>query len=424
MKRKLSFIFLLIPFVSLSQIDFNSYFLAKSFRFDFMLGGNAEEVRVYAQQMKQEPFWAGSHTSLTDTFNYGTYRFKVFDVESGKLIYSRGFSTLFQEWQTTPEAKKQNRIFYHCINFPFPRYKVRLEIDARKPNGFFNTIFQTEVNPDDYFIVKEPPLVGKVVIIEEHGKPDKKVDLAILSEGYKQDEMDKFFDDARRVTNYLFDAEPFKSAKSNFNVRAVFTPSVNSGTDVPGECIYKSTVFNSSFYTFDIDRYLTSGDLKAICDAAASVPYDHIYVLVNTERYGGGGIYNFLNICSADNRLSREVFVHEFGHGFAGLGDEYYLSSVAYDNFYNSKTEPWEPNITTLVDFESKWQSMIHDSIPVPTPRDSKYLNTVGVFEGGGYQAKGVYSPYIECRMKSNEAEGFCPVCVDAIQRIINFHCN
>lgn len=424
MRKKIYFFFLFIPLFSSGQTDFYNYFLKKSFRFDFMLGGNATEARIYPGDMKQEPFWAGSLTNLTDSFHYGTYRFRIFDIENNNVIYSKGFSTLFQEWQTTPEAKIKDRTFYQSLLFPYPRQRVRLEIEARMWSGEFKTIYKTEIDPDNYFILKESPLHYKSRIILENGEPEKKVDLVILAEGYKEEEMNKFLSDAKRVTGYLFSEEPFRSNRNKFNVRAVLTPSADSGTDIPGEAIYRNTVFNSSFYTFDIDRYLTSGDIKSIHDAAASVPYDHIYVLVNTQRYGGGGIYNFLNICSSDNSLSREVFIHEFGHGFAGLGDEYYSSSVAYENFYNINVEPWEPNLTTLVDFNSKWISMVHDSIPVPTPRVEKYLNSVGVFEGGGYQSKGIYSPFIDCRMKSNDAIGFCPVCTDAIERMIDYYSN
>jgi hypothetical protein len=234
--------------------------------------------------------------------------------------------------------------------------------------------------------------------------------------------MEKFREDAKRVTQYLFDEEPFKSEKEKFNVSAVLTPSPESGTDIPGEHIYKNTRFNSTFYTFDVSRYLTTSDMKNILDAAALVPYDQIYVLVNTERYGGGGFYNFVSVCTADNSLTKEVFVHEFGHGFAGLGDEYYTSDVAYEDFYNLKIEPWEPNITTLVNFGSKWKSMVKESVEIPTPRTAKYENTVGVYEGGGYMSKGIYSPFIDCQMKSNTAKGFCPVCAESIKKVIQFY--
>jgi hypothetical protein len=423
MKRNFLLILLILPLLSAGQADFSRYFKNKSLRFDFLLGGNSKEVVVYPQQMKQEPHWAGSKTNLIDSFGYGTYRFRVFDLKSDNLIFSKGFSTLFQEWQTTAESKKTKRTFYQAAIFPFPKNEVRLEIDARQWEGDLKNIYKTEIDPDDYFILKEEPADFETFNVLENGKPENRVDIVILAEGYTSDEMQKFADDARRVTGYLFNEEPFKSEKKNFNVRAVFSPSKNSGTDIPGEGIYKNTRFNSTFYTFDSPRYLTTGDMRSVYDAAAVVPYEHIYVLVNTKQYGGGGFYNFLSVCSSDNQLTKEVFVHEFGHGFAGLGDEYYTSDVAYEDFYNLKVEPWEPNITTMVNFESKWKAMIPDSIPIPTPRKMKYINSVGAFEGGGYMAEGIFSPMMDCRMKSNEAKEFCPVCQEAIRKVIRFHC-
>lgn len=422
MKLKFFLIFLIIPTISFSQINFYDYFTNKSLRVDFLLGGNNTEVKVYPQQIKMEPFWGGSKINLTDTFNYGTYRFRVFDVKSDSLIFLKGFSTLFQEWQTTTEAKQIDKTFYQAAILPFPKSKIRLEIDARQWEGNFNTIYQIVIDPNNYFILKETQKSFDKTEILQNGDPEKKIDLVILAEGYTHFEKEKFIADAGRVTGYLFEEEPFKSEKSNFNVRAVFVPSEESGTDVPGENIYKSTHFNATFYTFDVPRYLTTSDMKNIYDAAATVPYDYIYVLVNSERYGGGGFYNFVSVCTSGNELTKEVFVHEFGHGFAGLGDEYYTSSVTYEDFYNLKIEPWEPNLTTLINFEEKWVEMVADSIPVPTPRKMEYNKTVGVFEGGGYLSKGIYSPFIDCRMKSNDAKLFCPVCNQSIKKVIDFH--
>jgi len=422
MKLKFALILSLIPFFSIAQVDFNSYFKNKSLRFDFLLGGNNNEVVVYPQEMKQETYWAGSKNNLIDPFNYGSYRFRVFDANSDSLIFSKGFSTLFQEWQTTAEAKTMNKTFYQAAIFPFPKKEVKLTIEARQWDGIFKTIYTTEIDPRDYFILKEQANSYESIEILKNGKPEKKVDLVILAEGYTIQEKEKFISDAQRVTGYLFENEPFKSEKKNFNIKAVFTPSNESGTDVPGENIYSNTHFNSSFYTFDLPRYLTTSDMKTVYDAASVVPYDHIYILVNTERYGGGGFYNFVSVCTSGNELTKQVFVHEFGHGFAGLGDEYYNSSVAYEDFYNLNVEPWEPNITTLVDFDKKWKSMIDKSKPIPTPRKDKYTKTIGVYEGGGYMAKGIYSPYIDCRMNTNVAEGFCPVCVESIRKVIRYY--
>ncbi|HPF50896.1 MAG TPA: M64 family metallopeptidase [Draconibacterium sp.] len=422
MKRVIVVLLIALPALVNAQIQFNDYFKDKSFRFDFLLGGNNKEVFVYPQQMKEEPYWAGNKTTLIDPFDYGSYRYRVFDLKSDSLIFSKGFSTLFQEWQTTAEAKQISRTYYQAAIFPFPKKDFRLEIDARQWDGNFKTIYKTNIDPRNYFILREDLPDYETFDIQIEGKPDKKVDIVVLAEGYLKSEKQKFHNDIKRLTSYLFEEEPFRSEQQNFNVRAVFTPSEDQGTDVPGEHIYRNTALNSGFYTFDLPRYLTTSDMKSVYDAAAVVPYDQIYVLVNTDRYGGGGFYNLVTVCTADNELSKEVFVHEFGHGFAGLGDEYYTSTVAYEDFYNLAVEPWEPNLTTLVDFDRKWESMLDKDTPVPTPRKDKYNKTVGVFEGGGYMSKGIYSPFIDCRMKSNESEGFCPVCAEAIRKMIRFY--
>lgn len=422
MKLKILLILLIFPLFTSAQVDYNKYFKKNSMRFDFLLGGNNKDVTVYPEQIKKEAHWAGSKTNLIDPFNYGSYRFRIFDLKSDSLIFSKGFSTLFQEWQTTAEAKIMNKTFYQAAIFPYPKRNVRIEIDARQWEGEFKTIFKTEIDPDDYFIIDEKARPYETVEILKNGKPEIKVDIVILAEGYTKNEMLEFTEDAQRVTQYLFEEEPFKSEKDKFNVSAVLSPSLESGTDIPGENVYINTLFNSSFYTFDLPRYLSTTDLKSIYDVAGNVPYDQIYLLVNSERYGGGGFYNLVTVCTADNELTKEVIVHEFGHGFGGLGDEYYNSTVAYEDFYNLDIEPWEPNLTTLVDFESKWKKMVSDSTLIPTPRKYQYRNTIGAYEGGGYMTKGIYSPFIDCRMKSNEAKRFCPVCTESIKKVIKYY--
>ncbi len=422
MKLKILLLFLLVPAIGKSQPEFSRYFKDYSMRFDFLIGGNNSEEKIYPEQIKKEPYWAGTKKNLIDPFNYGNYRFRIFDEDSDSLLFSKGFSTLFNEWQTTAEAKIKDKTFYQTAVFPFPKKKIRFEIDSRQRDGNFKNIYKTTVDPDNYFILNETPNHFETFKILNNGKPEEKVDIVILAEGYTAGEMNKFREDANRVTQYLFEEEPFKSEKGKFNVTAVLTPSLESGTDVPGEHIYKNTCFNSSFYTFDLARYLTVSDMKPVLDAAATVPYDQIYILVNTTRYGGGGFYNFVTVCTAGNDLTKEVFVHEFGHGFAGLGDEYYNSKVAYEDFYNLKIEPWEPNLTTLVDFKSKWEKMVPPGVEIPTPRSPENSKTVGVYEGGGYMTKGVYSPYIDCRMKSNDAKTFCPVCIEAIKKVIRYY--
>ena len=408
--------------LSWSQDSYTAYFTGERLRYDFMLAGNHEVVQVFPLSVKSEPLWAGSKINLVDSLSYGTYRYQVTDNASDRVIFSRGFCTLFQEWQTTAEAKTTGRAFYQALFFPFPKNKVRLTIESRNWEGKFIRIFETTINPRDYFIHRETAGESDVITVQDNGLPETHVDLVFLSEGYSAGEKEKFILDAARMCENIMMISPFRENRAKFNVRAVWAPSSESGTDIPGEHIYRNTRFNSTFYTFDVDRYLTTNDMRTIYDAVAAVPWDHLVLLVNSERYGGGGFYNFLTVCTTGNALTPKVIVHELGHAFAGLGDEYYNSEVAYENYYNLDIEPWEPNLTTLVDFSSKWQSMIPDSIPVPTPRIPCYANATGVFEGGGYLPEGIYSPVQDCRMKSISSDEFCPVCKKAIRVAIDWH--
>ena len=351
--KKLLFRILLLcmPVSLLAAPIYDNFFTQDVMRFDYLLSGNQSSSKVIPCEIKKERTWSGSPNNLIDKQNLGTYCFRVLDKKSGELIFSKGFCPLFQEWQSTAEAKKIDKAFYQVIRFPFPKKDVQLKIYRRDFDGKFIEIYSTEINPENYFILDEAPLNVPVEKILFSGDIAHKIDIAILAEGYTEGEMDKFVGDAKRLTDSLFAAAPFSEMKNYFNVYALKTPSVESGTDIPGEHIYRNTLYNSTFFTFDISRYLTTSDMKTICDRGAVVPYDQLFVLVNSTRYGGGGFYNFVTVCTSDNKLSPKVFVHEFGHGFGGLADEYYTSQVAYDNYYNLKAEPWEQNITTLVDF-------------------------------------------------------------------------
>ncbi|MCX6237188.1 MAG: M64 family metallo-endopeptidase [Bacteroidia bacterium] len=418
-KLLIRIIILFVPLSGWATPVFDDFFTDEVLRYDYLLTGNHTSVAVIPCEIKKEKMWSGSHNTLIDNRNLGTYRFRVYDNKSGELIFSKGFSPLFQEWQTTAEAKVIDKAFYQVIRFPFPKNIIRLKIEKRNYDGQFSEIYSTNINPENYFINNENTKHISVEKILISGEPSHKIDIAILAEGYTEDEMEKFVKDSKRLTDSLFVVAPFSQMKEYFNVYTLKTPSVESGTDIPGEHIYRNSLFNSTFYTFDISRYLTTSDMKTIHDMAAAVPYDQIIILVNSSRYGGGGFYNSVTVCTTDHLLSSKVFAHEFGHGFGGLGDEYYTSEVAYDNYYNLKVEPWEPNLTTLVDFSSKWKDMVDVTTPVPTPRDGKYASKVGAFEGGGYISKGMFSPRENCRMKSNETSEFCQVCQKAIKEAI-----
>jgi hypothetical protein len=387
-----------------------------------MLAGNSEKTAVYPVGLKEEPFWAGSETNLINPFNSGNFKYEVYDAGTNTLIYSRPFCTLFQEWQTTAEAKSVDRSFYEVATMPYPKEKVRFILSKRERNGLFSNLYETTIDPASYFIRKENPLNVAVTKVYGSGDPHTSVDLAFIAEGYKADEMGKFREDVKKMADILFAEAPFSDYKDRFNIWAVEAISQDSGTDVPGEHIYVNTALNSSFYTFDIDRYLTTQDIKAVNDYAAAVPHDNIIVLINSTRYGGGGVYNYYTGTTTGNQLSPKVFIHEFGHGFAGLADEYYTSTVAYDEFYPLNVEPWGPNITTMVNFGAKWKKMIAKDIPIPTPPEEKYKDVTGLFEGGGYSAKGIFRSEMDCRMKSNGPKGYCSVCRNAVKETIEFY--
>ena len=410
--------FLMGSFLHASAQSFETWFGEGTMRVDLVFTGTADQGTYAFAGIKKEPFYSGSRKMLLDPFDYGDHKLVVKDPESGMEIYSQTYCTLFREWQTTTEAETLKRAFPHVVRFPWPKAPVQVEIYDRQKDGEFELNWTEIIDPQSIFADPTPARRFETLDLEINGPPDQKVDLLFLAEGYTAEEMDKFLADVKRSIGFIFTEEPFKSNRESFNIRAVKSFSEDSGTDIPGQGIWKSTVMNSNFYTFGIERYMTTLDYKAVCDVAASAHYDQIYILVNTQKYGGGGMYNMYAISAADNEQSQAVVVHEFGHAFAGLADEYYNSEVAYNDFFNLEVEPWNPNLTTLVNFGNKWADLIGNDVPVPTPAEDQYLETVGVYEGGGYVAKGVYRPMIDCLMHSNDAP-FCPVCQRAILQMI-----
>ncbi len=405
-----------------AQGEFDKYFEKKSLRVDFALSGNAEFQAAALQQMREEPYWGGPEKNLTDEFYYGGYYVNVYDKTTNKLIYSRSFNTLFEEWRSTDQATKETQAWTNSISIPYPKAPVVFEITGReKADMQFHTLMKMDIDPTSIFIDRGKLKDNKVTQVQHKGESADKVDLVFIGEGYTVAEQDLFMEDAKQFTEALFKTAPFDKYRDDFNVWAVNVISEESGTDMSGEGIYKNTALNSGFYTFGVSRYLTTPDMKSIRDAVWNVPCDAVFILVNSERYGGGGMYNFYAIGTAHNVRTKDVFVHEFGHSFAGLADEYFESEVAYDAdaFYNLKYEPWEPNITTLVDFDAKWKNLLPAGLPVPTPLNDAHKNNLGVFEGGGYLAKGIYRPMDHCMMR--DYAPFCPACSRAIINMVDF---
>lgn len=405
-------------------VDYETYFTPERLRLDFVLAGNKEEENVYLSELHKECEWAGSPNGLISRMGYGSYALEAFSGDD--LIYSTGFNSLFDEWITTEQAKHVSMAQNQTLWMPFPKAPVHIVLYKReRSTGKFVSFFECDVDPADRHIIPGPDNDFTVTALMENGPHAHKVDLAFSGEGYTEEELPKLRADATRFMEYLFSMEPYAHRRSDFNVYLVESVSADSGVDIPNHGQWKSTVMDSNFDTFYEDRYLTIQNHQKIASVYSGTPFDAIFVIANDEKYGGGGIYGSYAMGTSDNRLSNEVFIHEFGHSFAGLGDEYYDSSTAYQGFYPAGVEPWEPNITTCVDFDSKWKDMIEEGTPVPTPNDpEKYYGVVGLFEGAGYMSKGCWRPYYECRMLNNTAPGFCPVCQRAIEAMIDFYVN
>lgn len=389
-------------------VIFDHYFTTERLRVDLVFTGNAHTQDVFLLSLHKETPWAGSRSELISPFSYGEYQYRVFS-KQGDLIFSRGFSSLFMEWRTTREALERDKAFNMSVWMPYPKDTVILEVSERiKRDGSYRSMKQFKIDPADCLITKEKALCMPETLLV-NGPVENHVDLLFVAEGYRLDELEKFRRDAARFSEYLFEYEPFRSRRDDFNIWILPLVSEDSGPDMPQIDLWKQTALGSTFNTFYTERYLTAPDYLLLANAVSGSAFDAIYVIVNTKKYGGGGIYNYYGLSMADHQISKEVFVHEFGHSFAGLADEYYSSDVAYLDMYPLDVEPWEPNITTQVNFSSKWQDMMG-------------TEGVGLFEGAAYMSKGMYRPAKNCRMHTNNAPGFCPVCQRAIERTIDHY--
>lgn len=420
MKMTIILVMTAVSFIS-ADVNFYDYFYDKSLRMDYYHTGNKYSEEIIFDELIEEPFYGGHLSNLIDTLGYGNHYFKLFDIKSGKEIYSRGFSSLFQEWQFTEEAMHVKRSFNETIVFPYPKDSIRVVIFNHTEINEFEKIFEMEIDPVNYFIKKENRLKYHSKKIHYSGDHHRNLDIVFIPEGFKSEQLDDFISICDSLTKYLFQYSPFDKYKNNINTWAVFAPSPDSGADIPAENIWKQTILNSSFYTFNSERYLMTTDMKSVRDLAANVPYDQIYILVNTEKYGGGAVYNYYSLTSAKHQLTNKIFVHEFGHGLAGLADEYGYDST-YQEYYSSNTEPWEANITTLVDFNSKWESLVEPGTPIPTPFEQKYKTLIGAFEGAGNVKKGVYRSTYNSIMRSFTDESFNMISQMALERVLKFY--
>jgi len=471
--------------LSTAQVPFDDFFLDETLRIDLYQSGDAKEETITIHQIYQEGIWPESKTGLILPFDYGRYVYRLYDLATNRLIFSRGFDTMFAEYKTTsPALAGEKRVFERSLRTPLPKRPVLFVVEQRDKRHLLHPIFDRTIDPADYHIIRETPAAGDAVFEAQiTGGPHDKVDFVFLAEGYAAAEKDKFKSDLDRMTAFLFSVEPYKSSKDRFNIRGVFRPSPEQAADEPRQHVYKKTILNASFNAFDLDRYMLIEEDHRMHEIAGQVPYDAIIVLVNSKRYGGGSIALDYCVSTIDYPTSPQVFIHELGHSFAYLADEYYQSEVSYNDFYPKGVEPIEANITALLDPANvKWKDLMAPGIGVPTeygkeeiealqaerqknrqaqakdiedarernasPKEIRRIeekfkkaddalnvkieavrkkhadlvDKVGVFEGAGYASKGLYRPMIYCLMIANPKDEFCRVCQRAIARMIDFY--
>jgi IgA peptidase M64/peptidase M64-like protein len=441
----------------------------RTMRLDYYHTGNASQELFSLDRVIIEPLeWPGQPNRSIDDTNLGKYFFEVIDQSSNRVLYSRGFASVYGEWETTDEAKSMNRTFHESLRFPAPAVAVRVVVKKRDKNNAFRQSWSTVVDPKDIFIVtSNPPQPAPLIEIQNSGHTAAKVDLLILGDGYTRAEAKKFEGDARRLVAILFATSPFKERRKDFNVWAICPPAAESGISRPSTGVHRSSPLGTTYDAFGSERYVLTFDNRAFRQIASFAPYEFVEILVNNQTYGGGGIFGQYATVAADSSSAGYVFVHEFGHHFAALADEYYTSPVAYAPA-TERIEPWEPNATALLDPKNlKWKDLVGEGTPIPTPWEKedyearsreyqkrrakiradrrpeqemealfrenkedetrrlaaeKYAGKVGAFEGANYEAKGYFRPQIDCIMFTRNDVPFCAVCRRALERVINLY--
>ncbi len=412
MMRRQVFLFylLLLSCTAATAQQFDDYFTDQTLRVDYLFSGDHNTQNIAVDELLVEPRWYGKRHRLAEVPVEGNGQITVRDHHSGRVIYRNSFSTLFQEWQQEPEALNKVKSFENVFLVPMPKDTADITLDLRNNRREISSSMTHQIVPSDILI---RPIGYKDVTpfetLQKASDSTNCIHLAYLAEGYQASEMNTFITDARTAMEALFAHEPYKSMRQYFNIIAVKSPSKESGASEPGKGIWRNTALNSHWDTNYSERYLTTSHLKDMHNWLAGTPYEHILVLVNSERYGGGGVLNSYVLSSTHNKWSKPVVVHEFGHSFAALADEYAYEGDAVD-MYPLDVEPWERNITTKVDFTGKWENLIG--------KDKR----AGLYEGAGYKLKGVYRGYPDCRMRTNEIPEFCPACQQATRKLIEFY--
>ncbi|MBQ3699298.1 MAG: peptidase M64 [Prevotella sp.] len=384
---------------------FSRHFCDSTLRLDYIFAGDTARQHIFVDELSMTPRWYGRKHRLAELPLKGNGQLTVTDPQTGDTLYRHSFSTLFQEWLATDEAKHTARAFENVFLMPYPRHAVDVMVELYDYHDRVMAQLRHQVDPRD-ILIRRPKEHTPFKTLQQAADTTRCIHIAYVAEGYTEEQMPQFLADCQTAMESMFQHEPFTSMRDRFNIVAVLSPSKDTDVSQPGEGVWRNTALASHFDTFYSRRYLTTLHLKLLHDVLSAVPYEHIIILANTSHYGGGGIYNSYNLSYTRGKHFRPVVVHEFGHSFGGLGDEYPYGDA--DPMYFSDTEPWEPNLTTHPE-QPKWQDLID-------------ARQAGVVEGGGYLSKGVWRSQKDCRMRTNEHPEFCPVCQQALRRLIDFY--
>ena len=412
------FLFCVLP---LFAQHFDTYFENKTLRLDYLHIGNAHGEKIQPVTFWQGGIWSGTREQLIEPERLGEMVLTVKDAQTHQVIYTRSYSTLFGEFVTTEKAEKELGSFEESIQMPYPKAPIKYEFGVYTRSHEFTFLYEGEFDPKT---TPQKPFKKEYNVMDLHtgGSAENCLDILLIPDGYAKKDKKKMQKDMKTFTGYILNCSPFKENKEKLNIRAIEGYSQDSGITDPNAKVFKNTLINSSYNTIDVDRYLMCLNVWKMNEIADDAPYDAILIICNSKKYGGGGIYNFYATVNSDGKYSDYVTVHELGHSVIGLGDEYFTSEVSVRDFYPEGIEPVEQNLTTLVDFDKKWKHLIPADLPVPTPDTDEYNNIIGVFEGGGYVAKGVYRPWRNCTMKEKVYNAFCPVCKAAFGEVFGYY--
>ena len=408
-----------------AQPAFERWFEDGTVRLDYEHAGTADEESITLHALQSEGPWAGSRTWLVDPSGLGKYRAELRDPRSGDLLWSRGYCTLFGEWQTTDAAKTTRRSFPETLRFPRPKATVEISIHARGRDGNVSRIWAKTLGPE---ALPDPAAAAgdapEVVVLRAGGPPATTLDVVIVPAGYPASQDEKLRADLKRYAEVLARTPPFDRHAGALAVRGIIDHGAAGAAEPRKGRPVDPEGLQPTFDTLGSARYLNVLGHWRLRDLAGAAPYDALYVMVNTSRYGGAGIFNYYAVFPSDNDYDEYVFAHEFGHSFGGLGDEYYSSSVTYSDFYPRGVEPWEPNVTALLEGREglKWRDQVSADVPIPTPEETPWTGGTGAFEGAGYSARGLYRPAFDCKMFSKRTIDFCPVCLCAVERMIRLY--